>query len=115
MSNRKILGLPIALVAAVTAAVVPASALGGAHAAANHAVTLKGVRFQPGTLNIKRGDSVTWVWNIRNSEHNVTFAGLHSKTGSRGSFGVRFTRSGTFSYRCTIHVRQGMRGKIVVH
>ncbi len=115
MSQRTTLLLPIALVVAVTAAAVPSGALGGAHSAASHAVTLKGVRFQPGTLNIKRGDSVTWSWNIRNSEHNVTFSGLHSKTGSKGTFGVRFTRSGTFSYVCTIHVRQGMRGKIVVH
>jgi plastocyanin len=28
---------------------------------------------------------------------------------------VRFTRTGTFSYRCTIHEAEGMRGKIVVH
>jgi plastocyanin len=115
MSHLKILGLPIALVAAVTVAAVPIGALDAAHSAANHAVTLKGVRFQPSTLNIKRGESVTWAWNIRNSEHNVTFSRLHSKTGSKGSFSVRFTRSGTFSYLCTIHVRQGMRGKIVVH
>ena len=112
--HRKTVALLIALTAAVTLAVVPPGALGGAHSAASHAVTLKGVRFQPGTLNIKRGESVTWAWNIRNSEHNVTFNGLHSKTGSKGSFSVRFTRAGTFSYICTIHVRQGMRGKIVV-
>jgi plastocyanin len=45
----------------------------------------------------------------------VTFAGFHSRTQTSGSYTVRFTRSGTFNYRCTIHVREGMRGKIVVH
>jgi plastocyanin len=45
----------------------------------------------------------------------VTFAGFHSRTQTSGSYTVRFTHSGTFDYRCTIHVRQGMRGKIVVH
>lgn len=113
--SRKTLSLLSACAAALTLAVLPTGALGGAHSAAGHAVALKGVRFQPGTLNIKRGDSVTWAWNIRNSEHNVTFPGLHSKTGSKGSFSVRFSRAGTFSYICTIHVHQGMRGKIVVH
>jgi plastocyanin len=28
---------------------------------------------------------------------------------------VRFTHSGTFRYFCTIHVSEGMKGKIVVH
>ena len=32
-----------------------------------------------------------------------------------GSYTVRFAHAGTFSYHCTIHVAEGMRGKIVVH
>ena len=27
----------------------------------------------------------------------------------------RFTHSGTFNYHCTIHFREGMVGKVVVH
>jgi plastocyanin len=104
-----------ALAAAAALATLPAGALGGASLASSHAVALKGVRFQPGTLNINRGESVTWAWNVRNSEHNVSFQGLHSKTGSKGSFSVRFPRAGSFSYVCTVHVAQGMRGRIVVH
>jgi plastocyanin len=113
--NRKTRGLLSALAAAAAMAAIPAGAFGGAHAASSRSVGLSGVRFHPGTLEIKRGDSVTWAWNIRNSEHNVSFHGLHSKTGSRGSFTGRFPRAGTFSYVCTVHVAQGMRGKIVVH
>lgn len=112
--NRKTLGLMIA-VAASTVMTLPPGAFGGAHSAAGHTVTLKGVRFHPGTLNINRGDSVTWAWHTRESEHNVTFHSLHSRTGSSGSFTVRFSHAGTFTYICTIHVSEGMRGKIVVH
>ena len=111
--RRKTVGL-LSLLAASGALIAPAGALGGAHAASSHTVALGGVRFQPGTLIVKRGDSVSWAWNVRNSEHNVTFNGLHSKTGSKGSFSVRFPRAGTFSYVCTVHVAQGMRGKIIV-
>ncbi len=114
--NRRTLGLLGAVAASTALAAAPTGAFGGgARAAAGHSVGLSGNRFRPGTLEIKRGESVTWAWNIRNSEHNVTFHGLHSKTGSRGSFTVRFPRSGTFSYICTVHIAQGMRGKIVVH
>jgi len=78
-------------------------------------VTLSSFRFHPGTLSIRRGDSVRWLWRERGTEHNVTFAGFHSRTQTSGSYTVRFTRSGTFNYHCTIHVALGMRGKIVVH
>jgi plastocyanin len=113
--SRKRSGLLTAVATATAIALLPAGASGGAHSASAHAVTLKGMRFRPGTLNINRGDSVTWRWNIPNSEHNVTFHGLHSRTGSSGSFTVHFTRAGSFNYMCTIHVSEGMRGKIVVH
>ena len=100
--------------AASAFAAIPSGAFGGARAAGTHTVTLSSVRFHPGTLSISRGDSVRWLWRERGTEHNVTFAGFHSRTQTSGSYTVRFTRSGTFNYRCTIHVREGMRGKIVV-
>jgi plastocyanin len=112
--RRKTVGLLSILAASAALVIAPAGALGGANTASSHTVALSGVHFQPGTLIVKRGDSVTWAWNIRNSEHNVTFKGLHSKTGSKGSFSVRFPHAGTFSYVCTVHVAQGMRGKIIV-
>jgi plastocyanin len=95
------------------AVLVPAAAFGGAHAAANHTVALHEFRFHPGTLSIRRGEKVTWVWRDQ-VEHNVTFHGFHSRTQVQGSYTVRFTRAGTFSYRCTIHAAEGMRGKVIV-
>jgi plastocyanin len=93
---------------------IPTAAFGGAHQAAGHAVTLQGVRFDPGSLTINRGETVTWNWRRLKGEHNVTFHGLHSRTGSSGAFAVRFTGAGTFAYVCTIHAHEGMKGKIIV-
>jgi plastocyanin len=111
--SRKRLALLAALTLS-TAALVPTAALGGARAAARHTVTLKNFRFHPGNLTINRGDTVTWSWRDGETEHNVTFHGFHSRTQTSGSYTVRFTRAGTFAYRCTIHASEGMRGKIAV-
>lgn len=107
---------------ALAAIALPAAALAGAgggtaevRAAQSHSVVLKNIRFHPGTLSIHRGDSVTWLWRDGGVRHNVTGAGFHSRTQGTGSFTVRFNRAGTFNYHCTIHVAEGMRGKIVVH
>jgi plastocyanin len=104
-----------ALAVAVMMATIPTGAFGGARPASGHTVVLKDIRFNPGALNIRRGDSVTWLWRDGGLEHNVTFAGFHSRTQGFGSYTVKFTRRGTFNYRCTIHVALGMRGKIIVH
>lgn len=107
------IALPVLALAVAVAALVPAAALGGAHAARTHTVTLREFRFHPRNLTIHRGDKVTWVWRDE-VEHNVTFAHFHSRTQEHGSYTVRFTKSGTFNYRCTIHAAEGMRGKIFV-
>jgi plastocyanin len=113
----KRLGTLLAL-AAAAAALIPTVAFGGAggnaRAAGSHTVTLKNLRYHPGTLSINRGDTVTWLWRDH-EEHNVTFHGARSRTKTSGSYTVRFSHSGTFAYRCTIHESEGMRGKIVVH
>lgn len=103
----------LAILAVAIGTTLPAVAFGGARAASSHTVILKNVRFHPGTLTINRGDTVTWLWRDR-EEHNITFHGLHSRTMTHGSYAVRFTRGGTFDYRCTIHASEGMRGRIVV-
>lgn len=88
---------------------------GGARSSGSHTVTLQDITFHPGDLRIARGDSVTWVWRgDGETEHNVTFHGFHSRTQAHGSYTVRFMRSGTFSYECTLHVAEGMKGEIVV-
>jgi plastocyanin len=101
-------------VALALALLVPAGALGIARTASRHTVVLRDFRFHPGNLTISRGDTVTWVWGD-GEQHNVTSSSFHSRTMSHGSFTVRFNHSGTFNYRCTIHEREGMRGRILVN
>jgi plastocyanin len=116
------------VVLAIATIAIPASALaqidGGGSArsrgvaglaAGTHTVVLKGRRFHPSTLAIRRGESVTWAWEDGQIEHNVTAPGFRSRTQTHGSFMVRFTHAGTFNYRCTIHAAEGMVGKVIVH
>ena len=114
MRTRTLAGA-LATLALATGTAIPALASAGGHAAAVHSVVLKDIRFHPGTLSIKRGDTVSWLWEDKGTKHNVTGSGFKSKTMSKGSFSVRFTKAGTFNYRCTIHAAEGMKGKIVVH
>lgn len=122
--SRKALILPAVLAAGgAVAAISSAGAFAGAgifagagaRTASSHTVILKNIRFHPATLSIRRGESVKWVWEDGNIEHNVTFHGFHSRTMTSGSYTVKFTEQGTFNYNCTLHVSEGMKGKIVVH
>jgi plastocyanin len=106
----------MAALAAASAFAMPAgSAQSGARASRGHTVVLKNIRFNPGALSIRRGDTVTWMWRDGSTKHNVTGGSFKSRTMAKGSFTVRFTRAGTFNYHCSIHWHEGMRGKIVVH
>ncbi|HEX5307979.1 MAG TPA: plastocyanin/azurin family copper-binding protein [Solirubrobacteraceae bacterium] len=105
----------LATAAIACAGAIPTLASGGAHSSSVHDVVLKNIRFHPSSLSIKRGDTVTWLWQDKGTGHNVTGSGFKSKTMGHGSFSVRFTKSGTFNYHCTIHVHEGMVGKVVVH
>jgi plastocyanin len=114
MRSRTLAGA-LATLAAAMGTAIPALATGSAgHSASGHTVTLSHIRYHPGTLAIKRGDTVTWLWQDKGHEHNVTGKGFRSRTMTKGSFSVRFTRAGTFNYHCTIHVAEGMRGTILV-
>jgi plastocyanin len=106
----------LATAALVGGAAIPALASGGgAHSSAVHDVVLQNIRYHPATLSVKRGDVVTWLWRDGGTRHNVTGSGFKSRTMGSGSFSVRFTRKGTYNYHCTIHFREGMVGKVVVH
>lgn len=95
------------------AVVAPTLAFGGAHAASGRSVSTKGIRFSPSTVTIRRGQTVTWKFDDGSTPHNVVAAHFRSSpTRNSGTYTVRFTRAGTYSYVCTIH--PGMRGKVVV-
>lgn len=120
-TNRRAAGVraarhaALALAACVVIAIPAAALASGGHAARTHVVTLQGLRFHPATVNVNVGESVTWEWRDGGIEHNVTASHFRSRTQAHGSFTVQFNHRGTFSYRCTIHVAEGMVGKVVVH
>jgi LPXTG-motif cell wall-anchored protein len=85
-----------------------------AKAAANGSVTIVDFEFQPGSVSIDQGDTVTWTNNGPTA---------HSATAPDGSFDTgifpagqsrshTFDQAGTFSYICTPH--PNMHGTIVV-
>jgi len=74
------------------------------------------IRFDPATVTIKRGASVTW--NFGAVPHNVTFNAVAGRpediSGQNINLAVSriFTQTGTFPYACTIH--PGMTGSVTV-
>jgi plastocyanin len=88
-----------------------------ATAARNQSVSVRDDFFRPGTVTVRRNQTVTWHWRGSNP-HNVRFrrkAGRprNCATKTRGRpCARRFRRRGTFRYVCSIH--SGMRGRVVV-
>lgn len=83
--------------------------------ATNHTVVIKDFAFTPANLQIKAGDTVTWVnqdsaqhsaWESTNNAFDI---GLLS-TGQSAS--LTFARAGAFNYRCRPH--GNMRGSITI-
>jgi plastocyanin len=99
---------------AATAVLVLGLAVGQASGGSGTTVKSSNFKFAPKTVTIKKGGKVTWQ-NV-NGTHTVTFKnGSFDKTISgHQSVSKRFKRSGTFRYVCTLHIRQGMKGKVVV-
>ncbi len=81
--------------------------------AARATVKIKGFKFKPPTLRIRRGTRVVFV-NRDGAPHTATRRGsFDTGTLRRGQkAAVRFRKRGTYRYICTIH--PFMRGKIVV-
>jgi plastocyanin len=67
--------------------------------------------FEPGTVSVGVGDTVTWVWE-GGAQHNVVGDGFESDDQSSGSFRHAFDEPGTYQYACTLH--PGMQGDVIV-
>ncbi|MHB8896258.1 MAG: cupredoxin domain-containing protein [Candidatus Geothermincolia bacterium] len=68
--------------------------------------------FQPATLTVKTGGTVTWK-NNGATAHDITFTDFTSGALQPGlSFSHTFNTAGTFPYHCAIH--PSMTGTIVV-
>ena len=75
------------------------------------AVVIEDLAYDPETLTIEAGDTVTWTWNDT-VEHDVSGDGFRSEVMSDGTFSHRFDEAGTYEYVCTLH--PNMTGTIEV-
>jgi plastocyanin len=81
-------------------------------AADANSVSIQGFAFNPGTLTVKTGATVTWT-NNDSVIHTIKSDTFHSGNIAKGdTFQFTFTSPGTFNYSCGIH--PSMTGKIVV-
>ncbi len=77
-------------------------------------VVVENFSFQPGTLTVKTGTTVTWV-NHDDIPHTVNENNKVFKSGTLDTdakFSYKFTSPGNYSYFCSLHPR--MTGQIIV-
>lgn len=83
-----------------------------AQPAGNAAVTISGFEFNPGTLTVKTGTSVTWT-NQDTAPHTISASSFSSQRLNKGdSYTFKFDKAGTYDYSCGIH--PSMKGKVIV-
>jgi plastocyanin len=107
----------VAVMTLTAAGSVGAAAAGIAQGApTTKTVHVVNIDFSPHSLTVSRGTTVRWTFEDPNTPHNVTSRGAKrfrsSPTKQSGSYAVRFTKAGTYSYVCTIHFN--MKGRVVV-
>jgi plastocyanin len=107
--------LPAVAVLAVT--VVAAGCGGGTGSTAPVATTAvsmaKSYRFDPKTIEINAGQTVTWT-NNDNFTHTVKVDGMDDhKVGRGDSVSITFDKAGTYHYVCTLHSKD-MHGTVIV-
>jgi plastocyanin len=84
-----------------------------ADAPAKHTVLMDGTKYEPATLTVKRGATVTFV-NKDPFPHTVTTPGkFDSKSIAAGkSWKYAAKKAGTYEYICTLH--PNMKGTLIV-
>lgn len=83
-----------------------------AASAATHSVSIRNLQYNPASINVAVGDSVTWS-NDDSVIHSVTGGPLNSPDLDPGeNYSFTFTSAGTFDYRCKFH--PDMTGTVVV-
>lgn len=82
------------------------------HAQSSTAVTIKGFAFQPQSVTIQKGGTVTWT-NQDSVVHDVKFSdGQSPDLKNGGTYSKTFDKTGTFDYICEIHPT--MKGTVIV-
>lgn len=86
----------------------------GAQADRSSQVEMKGLAFNPATVTVPSGSTVTWT-NNDTTAHTVTFDDASADSGAldpRATFDHTFATAGTFAYHCNIH--SFMHGTVTV-
>lgn len=104
-----------------SATTAPSAASPGGGATGAQSVTIRDFSFQPTSLTVRVGSTVTWT-NKDSTGHTVTaddgsFKSNTIRTGTTydmtgTSFKQTFVKPGTYSYHCSIHT--SMKGTITV-
>jgi plastocyanin len=103
---------------AVLAATVFAAGCGGAGESSEPVATtevkmVKSYRFDPKTIEIEAGQTVTWT-NDDDFTHTVEVEGQEDHKVDQGeSVEITFDERGTYHYVCTLH-SQDMDGRVIV-
>lgn len=106
-------------IAALGVALLVASAVAAAARAADPEVSVVDFSFEPATITVAAGVTVTWTVTRAQDPHTVSpvdppdaFKGS-SLLRQGDTFAVTFARPGTYRYQCTIHPEQ-MQGTVIV-
>jgi len=139
MRHRRLLATATALAAALTACggssdntygsgptTNPGTPNPGTPGVSTNSVVIADQAFNPGTVNVSVGTTVTWEWKDCPGDgyggyatcvaHNITFddgSNIASATQSSGTFSRAFNTAGTYKYHCTIH-GSAMSGQVAV-
>jgi plastocyanin len=105
--------LPVAALA-VTVVAAGCGGTGSTAPVATTAVSMaKSYRFDPKTIEINAGQTVTWT-NNDNFTHTVKVDGMDDhKVGRGDSVSIKFDKAGIYHYVCTLHSKD-MHGTVIV-
>ena len=105
--------LPLAALAAFVVAGCGGADQSGEPVATTKVTMAKSYRFDPHTIEIEAGQSVTWT-NEDNFTHTVQVDGQEDHEVEPGeSVSLEFDEPGTYHYVCRLH-RQDMDGEVIV-
>lgn len=110
-----ILCAPLIKINAANGAITPVTTASASPTQATQTVRLANNKFQPASLTVKVGTTVTWKHEDAQT-HNVISASLpslRSRDLEKGdTFAYTFTKAGTYTYYCSYH--EGMTATITV-
>lgn len=66
-------------------------------------VVVRNLRYNPSTIAVDAGDTVTWVFDDGSIPHDVKGDGFESPAKSDGEWSRRFRTPGRYDYVCSLH------------